>query len=193
MARLLGSPFLVQVILGGEDTVQSVVAGLLGSGDEGIRQQNARWRSSVSERPQSVIAVVSGEAAGVTFLDLAKAAACAARVLDPGGRLAVLSSATPALADGVALLRRYDNPRIAVKALAKRKPEDWAACYLWCYAANRAGSLYLASGLSDEVAEELFATPLKNVNEVQRLIDASERVLVIPDAHRAMVTLEPTR
>jgi len=50
------------VILGGSDTVQAVVAGLLDSSTEGIRQQDARWRSTVRERPDTVVASVSGEA-----------------------------------------------------------------------------------------------------------------------------------
>jgi len=39
------------------------------------------------------------------------------------------------------------------------------------------------------VSEELFATPIASASEVQRLIDAAELVLVIPDAHKTMVEL----
>ena len=49
--------------------------------------------------------------------------------------------------------------------------------------------MFLASGYPDEVAEELHATPIRTPSEVQRLIDAATRVLVIPDAHQSMVTL----
>jgi len=188
IAALLGTPFLVQVILGGSDTVQAVVAGLLDSSAEGIRQQDARWRNTVREKPDTVVASISGDA---TFLDLAKAAACAARVVEKGGRIAVLSGSAPVQGEGIGIVRRYDHPKIAVRALHKKKPDDWAAAYLWCYAANKAGSLYFASGYAEDVAEELFATPIAKASELQRLIDAGERVLVIPDAHRAMVTVEP--
>ena len=60
---------------------------------------------------------------------------------------------------------------------------------LWVFAAKR-GSLFLASGYPDDVAEELFATPIRTASEVQRLIDGGEKVLVIPDAHKTMVTLK---
>jgi hypothetical protein len=40
------------------------------------------------------------------------------------------------------------------------------------------------------VAEELFATPIHTPAEVQRLIDGGGNVLVIPDAHKTMVTVE---
>lgn len=189
VAWLLGTPFLVQVIPGANDTVQAVVAGLLDSGAEGIRQHDARWRSSVDERPDTVIATVSGEPERVTFLDLAKAAVCAARAVEKGGRIAVLSDAAPQLGEGAELLRKFDNPSSAAKAVGKVKPDDWAACHLWCRAAKKVGSLFLASGLPDETVEELFATPMRNAGEVQRLIDAGRRVLVVPDAHRSLVTV----
>jgi hypothetical protein len=51
-------------------------------------------------------------------------------------------------------------------------------------------SLFLASGLPDDVTEELFATPICDAAEVQRLIDTGGRVVVIPDAHRTIVMVE---
>jgi hypothetical protein len=166
-----------------------VVAGLLDSGAEGIRQHDARWRSSVDQAANTVIATIGGESERVSFLDLARAAACAARVVTRGGRIAILSQAAPALGPGAEMLRHHDNPASAIKAVAKEKPADWAACHLWCRAAKIAGSLFLASGLPDTMVEELFATPIRNADEVQRLINASSHVLVIPDAHRSLVTL----
>jgi nickel-dependent lactate racemase len=183
---LLGTPFLVQAIEGEGDTVQEVVAGLPTSSAEGIRRQDARWRATVSEQPDTVIASVSGGPGRVTFLDLAKAAASAARVVRKGGRIAVLSTAAPDLGDGARLLRSLDGPIGARKLLAKQKPDDWVACVLWVFAAKN-HSLFLASGYPDDVAEELFTTPVHTATEIQRLIDSGGRVLVIPDAHKTMV------
>ncbi len=188
VVRLLGIPFLVEVIEGEGDTVQEVVAGLPDSSAEGIRRQDARWRGTVSDEPDTVIAAVSGAPGQITFLDLAKAAATAARVVRKGGRIALLTTAAPDLGDGARILRAMDGPTGARKLLAKEKPADWAACFLWAFAAKY-HSLFLASGYPDNVAEELFATPIRTPNEVQRLIDGGERVLLIPDAHRMMVTV----
>ena len=111
-----------------------------------------------------VIAAISGDPERVTFLDLAKAAACAARVVSKGGRIAVLTDAAPALGDGAELLARpLDGPTRRGKVLAKEKPDDWAARYLWAFAAKHA-SLFLASGYPDDVAEELFATPIRTAS-----------------------------
>lgn len=189
IAWLLGTPFLVQVIEGGGDSVQEVVAGLLDSGAEGVRRQDARWRTTVSREPETVIASVSGAPGDVTFLDLAKALATAARVVRKGGRIALLTTAAPDLGPGAEMLRTLDGPEGAKKLLAREKPEDWAATALWAFAARRA-SLFLASGYPDDVAEELFATPIHAPSEAQRLIDTGEAVLLIPDAHKTVVTAQ---
>ena len=187
-AWLLGTPFFVQVIEGEGDTVQDVVAGVIDSGAEGVRKQDARWRSTVDREADTVIAAVSGDPARVTFLDLAKAAANAARAVKKGGRIALLTTAAPDLGEGAELLRTLDGPEGAKKLLAKQKPADWAAAALWVYAA-RSASLFLASGYPDDVAEGLFTTPIRRASEAQRLIDAGGTALLIPDAHKAMVTV----
>jgi nickel-dependent lactate racemase len=188
IAWLLGTPFLIQVIEGEGDTIQEVVAGLLDSSAEGIRRQDVRWRATISREPDTVIASISGEAS-VNFLDLAEAVATAARVVKKGGRIALLTSAAPDLGPGAQLLRTLDGPDGAKKLLAHEKPEDLAAATLWALAAKRA-SLFLASGYPEEVAEELFATPIARESEVQRLIDTGGTVLLIPDAHKTTVTTE---
>ncbi len=185
---LFGTPFFVQVIEGAGGEVQEVVAGLPESTAEGVRRQQARWHATVAERPDLVVAAVSGDPGRVDFLAVASAAAAAARVVRPGGRIAVLTDAAPQLHEGADLLRQAEDSAAAGKALAKRKPDDWPAAALWAFAAERA-NLFVASGWPDEVAEGLFATPITSASEVQRLIDAAERVLVIPDAHKTMVEL----
>lgn len=188
VAWLLGTPFLVQVIEGVGGAVQEVVAGLPDSGAEGIRRQDARWRGSIAAQPDTAIAVVPGGPDGITFADLARAAAAAARVVEPDGRVVVLSAAAPALGDGARLLGKADDPAAAVKALAREKPDDWAAAHEWATAAGRA-RLFLGGGPADELADDLFAVPVADNSEVQRLADAAERLLIIPDAHRTLLDL----
>jgi nickel-dependent lactate racemase len=186
---LLGAPFLVQAIEGAGDSICEVIAGLPRSSAEGVRRQDARWKGSVSEQADTVIAAISGERDRVSFLDLAKAAACAARVVRKGGRIAVLTNAAPDLGDGARLLRSLEGPTGARKLLAKEKPDDWMACALWVFAAKN-HSLFLASGYPDDVVEQLFATPIHTPSEAQRLIDSGGRIAVIPDAHKAMVEVQ---
>lgn len=186
VAWLLGTPFFVQVIEGCGDSVQEVVAGLVDSSAEGKRRQDARWKLTAPERADVVIAALSGTR--ITFLDIARAAANAARVAKPGGRVAVLTDAAPDLGDAMHWLRDLDEPKAPAQRLAREKPADWAECRYWCAAAHKAG-VFFASGYPDEVVEELFAMPIHSRSEVQRLLDGAERVIVIPDAHKARVAL----
>jgi nickel-dependent lactate racemase len=185
---LFGTPFFVQVIEGAGDTVQEVVAGLPESTAEGIRRQQTRWHATVSVRPDLVVAAISGPPERVDFRAVASAAAAAARVVQPGGRIAILTDAAPPLEEGAELLRAAEDPGAVGKVLSKRKPDDWPAAALWAFAAERA-NLFVASGWPDDASEELFATPIASAAEVQRLIDAAERVLIVPDAHKTMVEL----
>lgn len=189
IAWLLGTPFFVQVIEGAEDSIQEVVAGLVDSSAEGKHRQDARWRATVSERAEVVVASISGASERITFYDLARAAANAARVARPGGRIAILTNAAPTLGQAVEWIRHMDEPKAPNSRLAQEKPADWADCKLWCFATAK-GGVFLASGYPDDVAEELFTTPIRTPSEVQRLIESAESVIIIPDAHKARVTVE---
>lgn len=190
VAWLLGTPVFVQVIEGPGDSIAEIVAEFRthppANAVEGARHQDARWRFTSPEAADLVVAAVGGDPARVTFQELAQAAATAARCCASGGRVAVLSQASPPLGEGADILRAADDADRVGKPLGKRKPDDWPAAALWADAARRA-SLFVAAGWADEVTEELFATPLHAAAEVQRLIDAADSVLVIPDAHKTAV------
>ncbi|MCZ2343054.1 MAG: hypothetical protein LC104_14875 [Bacteroidales bacterium] len=72
--------------------------------------------------------------------------------------------------------------------MKKRKPDDWPFAHLWSFAAKTA-SLFVASGWSEDIVDGLFAASISKVSELQRLIDTSASVLLLPDAHKAMVDL----
>ncbi|OWK34740.1 lactate racemase domain-containing protein [Fimbriiglobus ruber] len=182
------SPFYLHVIEGAGDTIQAVLLGLSDSTAEGVRRQNARWRGTVEDRPDLVVAAVAGAPERTDFHALAAAVACAARVVQPDGRIVLLTTAAPPLEEGAELLRRAGDPDKVDRLLQKRKPDDWPAAALWAFAARQA-SLFVASRWAEDVTEELFATPVASAAEVQRLIDAAERVLIIPDANKTMVEI----
>jgi hypothetical protein len=134
-----------------------------------------------------VVAALSGDPARQTFADLAAAAACAAAVVRPEGRIVLLSQGRPALGDAADALRAEDAA--AARESLRRPTVGQAAAFRWADAACRA-RLYLLSGLADETVEELFATPLQAAAQAQRLIDAAGTCLFIDDAHKAFVELK---
>lgn len=190
VAWLLGAPFLVQVIEGAGDDIAHVVAGSLDSGKDGQRLLDARWRAAAERLADTVVAAVAGDPRRHDFADLARAAGCAARVVQPGGRIVLLTQAAPQLGAGAALLRKADNPTEALAALQQNAPADVAAAFQWASAAQRA-ALYLLSGLDEDATEELFAVPLERAEQVPRLFAATAgSCLVIPDANKTIAVLE---
>ena len=187
-AWLLGAPFFVQVVEGSGDDWAYVIAGADEASTEAERLLDARWRQTVAQPADVVIASISGDPARHTFADLASAAASAARVVRPDGRIVLLTQANPNLDANTAFLMEMDDPQAALKWLLKEPSLEMTAALQWADAATRA-RLYLLSAWPGERVEELFATSLENARQAQRLIDAGGLCLVLDDAHKTMAVL----
>jgi hypothetical protein len=185
---LLGSPFFVQVIEGDGDDIEQVIAGFADASAEGAGQLDDRWKSAAGEAADTVVVTLSGDPDRHDFAALARAAATGARAVKPGGIVIILSEADPEISGAADVLRRTDEPPEAVKVLFREKPTDAAAAVQWAWAAGRA-RLYLASEVRPTTVEEMFATPLGGPKDVQALLDAGGRTLIIPDAHKRWVTV----
>jgi len=188
VAWLLGAPFFVQIVEGAGDEIAHVVCGVIDSGKEARRLLDARWRQIVAQPADLVIASLSGDPTWHGFPELAQALATAARVVQSNGRIALLSQAKPALEQGAELVRQADDVSAALRLLHSERPADQAAAVQWANTAQNAG-IYWLSGLPPETAEELFTTPLEHAGQVQRLLDAGESCLFLPDAHKTMAVL----
>lgn len=184
--KLLGAPFLIQVIEGIGDGVAEVLVGLPTSTTDGVASLKKRWFAHVDAKADLVIASVSGSPGRISFRDLATAAATARRVCESGSRLVLLTTASPLLDESGDLLLKVEEPATALKRIALANPDDALPGTFWAFAAKKI-SLYVASGWAEELVEELFATPIHSAAEVQRLIDAAESVVFLPDAHKLFV------
>jgi nickel-dependent lactate racemase len=189
VAWLLGAPFLVQIIEGAGEEIAHVVAGLADTSEEAHRLLDARWRGTVAQRADTVLAAVSGDPARHGFAELAGALSAAARVVVPNGRIILLSRAEPELGAGAALLRQAESPGQGLDQLRQHKPADMAAAFQWASTMQK-HRVYLLSGLHAETAEELFTTPLDHAGQVQRLLATGGSYLVLPDAHKILVVPE---
>jgi nickel-dependent lactate racemase len=188
-AWLLGAPFFVQVIEAAGDRLAHIVAGTSDASQEGQRLLDVGWRRSLPRAADLVIAAMSGDPSRHSFAALAAALACAARVVQPGGRIALLTQAKPALGTEADLLRAGDDPQEILQRLHGKHTVELASVLQWASAASQA-RLNLLSGLSDETVEELFATPLHEAREVQRLLDAGGSCVFLPDAHKMLAIVE---
>jgi nickel-dependent lactate racemase len=182
---LLGQPFFVQVIASAGDGVAAVVAGASDASLEGQRLLDHYWKKEVDRRSEVVVATVSGDPSRHTFADLAAAVSTAARVVQPGGRVILLSGARPALGPGSDVLRANDDPRQALSALEKTYTAGSAPAMQWAVAACHA-RLSVYSPLPEETIEELYSTPLAGIEQVQKLLRNADSYVVLEDAHRMM-------
>ena len=188
VAWLLGSPFFVQVIEGAGDEIDRVLAGFADTSAEAAARLDDRWKSAAGEAADTVVVTLSGDPERHDFPALARAAATGARAVKPGGTVIILSEADPEIGGATDVLRRTDEPPEAVRVLFREKPADAAAAVQWAWAAGRA-KVYLASEIRPTTVEEMFATPLAGPKEVQALLDAGGRTLIVPDAHKSWVTV----
>jgi nickel-dependent lactate racemase len=188
VARLLGTPFLVQVIQGVDGQVLHVLGGPMETSAEGQRLLDERWRVEVHRAADTVIAGVSGDPARHSFEDLSRAFACAARVVKAHGRIALVCAARPDLDEASSMLRDVENAGALVESLHHKKTGDIASAFLWASAARQA-TLFLLSKVPADTAEEMFTVPLENREQLQKLINAGGTCVFLPDAHKTMAVL----
>jgi nickel-dependent lactate racemase len=189
VAWLLGAPFLVQIIEGSGAEIAQVVTGSMDSAAEGQRLLDARWRVQLDEPVPIVVVGMAGDPGRHTFAELAQALMCAARVVEEGGRIVLLTQAAPALTAAAEVLREAGSPAKALDALRQQMPLDLAAAFQWAHAAQKA-QIYLLSGLSPDIAEELFTTPLDKASQVEKLLGASGSCLFLADGHKTMAEVK---
>jgi hypothetical protein len=188
VAYLLGQPFYVQVIASVGDGVAHVVAGAGDACREGERLLDAGWRPHVSGLADTVIATLTGDPARHSFADLAGAVAAAARVVQPKGRIILLTDAPAVLPPGAEAILEAGEPQAALAALKNVPAGERVPLLQWAQAAGHA-RLSILGNLPEETVEELFASPLSGPAQVQRLVAGGGDCLVLQDAQRMMAVV----
>jgi nickel-dependent lactate racemase len=189
VAWLLGAPFLIQVIEGAGDGIAHILGGSLDSSAEGQRLLDECWRITVDQRADVVLAGISGDPVQHDLATLAQALASAARVVQAGGQIVLLTQAMPELGTTGEMLQSADTPRELLDKLKQDRTPGSVAAFQWATAAEQA-HVYLLSGLAGDVAEELFTTPLERAGQAQRLLVREHTCLLLPDAHKTMAVLK---
>lgn len=189
VAWLLGAPFFVQAIEGSGDGVASFVTGTVEASDEGRRRQDARWKIALPRPADLVVATLPGDPATKSFADHATAVSRAARAVGPRGAVVLLTESPLDAGSAGDFLAKCDDPDEALRKLGRQPESDLLAAWLWAGAAQHA-RVYLHSPLEDDAVERLFATPLDDLGQVQRLVDRAASVLVLADAQKALPVVE---
>lgn len=188
VAWLLGQPFYVQGIASAGAGLAHVVAGGGDSTQEGQRLLDVSWRHCLTGRPETVVVTLSGDAARTGFVELAGAIGAAARVVRPGGRVVIVSEAMGGLPPGFEVMLRGDDLATAVAALEKTPRAGYAAALQWARGVSDA-RVSVLSRLTPDLVEDLFATPLDDVAQVQRLVADGGSCVFLEDGQRMMLAV----
>lgn len=185
---LLGLPLFIQALETCQDQLSHVVAGTAApvrARTCALLDRQARFSAGNADL---VIATLTGTGLRQTLGDVAAALETASRVVRPGGRIVVLSRARPELSAGFEMLRAAPTPERGLSQARQADTPDAVSVWQWLCALQHA-KVTLLSGLTAEVAEELFVTPMDDPGQLAKLVQAAETVLLIPDAHRCLVHL----
>jgi len=181
---LLGSQFQVGVIEGVSGVV-GVVAGL-GSAvlDQGAREVDDAWSFHAESRAELVIAGVGrpGRSAGLD--DVARGLSAAVRLVQRGGKIALLSRAEGPIGPAVRRLLDAGDPRSTAAALKGHEADpDYPAARQIARALAWA-DVYLLSGLNPDDVEDLSMIPLDRPEEARRLAAVVGSSLLVSQADR---------
>jgi nickel-dependent lactate racemase len=187
-AWLMGAPFLLQVIEGAGDGIAHVLGGSLDASAEGRRLLDARWRLTLEQPADLILAGIGGDPARHDFPLLARALGNAARVVQSGGRIVLLTEALPQLGSAGQHVLDAVEPGDIVAELEREPAPELFAALEWASAVHKA-KVYLLSGLPEETSEDLFVTPLQKAEQAQKLVGLARSCLVLPDAHRTLAVV----
>jgi nickel-dependent lactate racemase len=191
VAWLLGVPFLLLAIPAVGDELSALTGGLTGEAFPAAKQRlDEAWSLRVPQSAELVVAALAGAAATHTFAHVADAFLQASRVVQPGGRIVVLSQMQAAqLGDDAALLRGAESFVAALAEARKDKHADAAALWNLATAAQR-GTLHLLADMPREAVEDLNLIALDRPEQVERLIHDAVSYLFLQDAHRMRTRVE---
>jgi hypothetical protein len=186
---LLGAPFLIQAIEGSGAGLCSFIAGAADSVPHAMDMLANQWHVELDSPGDVIITSIVGEARN-GFLDLAKALANARKATKPGGRIVLLADGSPALGPAMQLLSDAGDLTVAGQRLDDEAFDvsDYEDARQWCQAVEP-GSVYLFSGLADDVAESLFVTPLSRLEELKRLVQPDDQVVILPEGNKCDVAI----
>ena len=182
IAWLMGIQFCVQVIAAGSSGITGALAGSLEAVLERCREQlDDQWMISMPERVETVIVAVSNDTCGHGWSQLGQAMATARQLVNPDGRIVILSELSEAPGDGVSLLRQCEEPADSLQRLRTDSPADLIPATQLAGAASWA-RLFLLSDLDSGLVEDLFMYPLEDAVEVARIVESSESCAFIGSA-----------
>lgn len=182
---LLGARLQVAVEVGSEG-VSGVHAGEAAALEADARRRiDATWRLRTDRAADIAIAGVGVAWRPTSWANLAAGLRSAARLVRPGGKIAVLTDLGEPPGAAIEALSHLDDPREgAVEALRAHHEEPDYPVALAIAKVLGSHDLYLHSGLNEELVEDLGAIALDRPGQVTRLLAGGRTCVVLSPAER---------
>jgi hypothetical protein len=179
---LLGSQFHLGVVAGTRAPAE-FVAGLESVvRSEGARALDRTWTFEARERAELVVVGIGQPGLPGTLEDVAEGLANAARLVQRGGKIVVLSRAAGPIGPALRRLIELEDPRLASSALRGHESDPDIVGAHQVAGAIAWADVYLLSGLDPETIEDSPIVPLERPEEARRLVAACRSCLFLSQA-----------
>jgi nickel-dependent lactate racemase len=187
-AWLLGIQIVVQVIPGPGNSVLHVLAGDAGEiARRGGQLCERAWLHKIPRQAGLVVAAIDGPDQQ-TWENFGRVLAVALQAVDDDGAVVVCTSLKCRPGPALQRLAAPDDELEMIKQIRRTRSADAVAASLLLEVGQRA-KVYLLSGLDEETVEDLGIGYVSNAGEIDHLAGQFDSCILLPDAHRAAVTL----
>ncbi|MDG3003725.1 lactate racemase domain-containing protein [Paludisphaera mucosa] len=181
---LLGSQFQIGIVPGSRGPVAFVAGKSEDVRDAGLTRLDRDWSFRPAARAELVIAGVGGSEGPANLQDLVAGLTTASRLVQRGGKIAVLSRVESPLGPAMQRLAAADDEENAHEILAGRESDpDFLLARTLTHVLAWA-DVYLLSRLDPGMVEDLSMIPLDRPEEVRRLAVRSPSCLVVGRSDR---------
>ena len=179
---LLGTQFTVQSVPDPAGGIDRVFCGAIDKTMAAGKQHlNERYRLAIDEEIHLAVVSIPGNS-DFGWRQFGAALATAARIVGDDGRIAVVADLPAHIGPGLEMLRRSNSPEDLLPSLNEDPPEDAVEVTQLIYAL-RTSQVSLFSNLDATFVEGLGILPISTDTELQRAIDSSDSVIVVPCAN----------
>lgn len=184
---MIGVPLVVRVIPGLDGKEPIVLAGEPIELEQVAKEQSQGILAVDSDRLADLVVVSLGsDPDQQTWESAAHALQVADELVGNEGAIALWTDIDQPIGKSLGrLLDNDDYDRVAHDLSEDSGSEAWAAWQI--LQARERGSIFFRSQLNDEIVEELGLAPLHDLEELQRLIDRRETVILVKEAQHRFV------
>jgi nickel-dependent lactate racemase len=148
--------------------------------------------SRADDSPDLVVAVCSPAPHSTTWKSVGAALESASRLIGPdGGKIVIVSDVTEGPGAAMQMISRDGATWETINALRESEAADSMAA-IQCAEAVNSTTVYLLSGMTNDVVESLGMVPVASLHEIENLTRRAARIFLLENADRVHVNVPKT-